>query len=88
LDVIDSAGNRDLKLAVLWFGYSEYFNRFSEEELVTLDGVMLEPVASPTPMIDPAAGPFLFDTSAESWLARGGKGTRSSAAIVIEGARL
>jgi hypothetical protein len=36
-------------------GYRKAFSGFSEEELSILDG------------IDPAIGPFLFDTSAERW---------------------
>jgi hypothetical protein len=45
-------------------GYKKAFSGFSDEELSILDGVMLEPAARRQPMVDPAVGPFLFDTSA------------------------
>jgi predicted nucleic acid-binding protein/post-segregation antitoxin (ccd killing protein) len=50
--------------------YRKAFSGFTDEESSILDGIILEPVTRRWFVIHPAFGPFLFDTSAESWLTR------------------
>jgi len=50
--------------------YKKAFTGFSNAEMAILDGDTARARSQASLMVAPASGPFLFDTSAESWLAR------------------